>query len=220
MLARERERLQPLAGLQRGVTLGVEKVVKELHIQLVILDDEDGLGHRSTCLQPGRFPPAPDAGPTSRRPSLPRVVPRYPYFAVSRGDARGAGRTAFNMFLFCANWGLAMKLVLITALIGMGAVALTAQAQDLRAKASGSDAVGQSITVAKVTAGIADGTPWLTINAGLFCLPHGKYGWNSNLGKINVRGFEKPIRDELRKESFQLAKDPEFAFFRMTSLRI
>ena len=45
MLARQGERLQTLAGLQGLVALGVEQIMKELHVQLVILDDEDFLGH-------------------------------------------------------------------------------------------------------------------------------------------------------------------------------
>ena len=43
--ARQGERLQPLAGLQGLVALGVEQIMKELHVQLVILDNEDLLGH-------------------------------------------------------------------------------------------------------------------------------------------------------------------------------
>ena len=48
MLARERQRLQTLAGLQGLVALGVEQIMKELHVQLVILDDEDFLGGHIT----------------------------------------------------------------------------------------------------------------------------------------------------------------------------
>ena len=45
------ERLQALAGLQGLIALGVEQIMKKLHVQLVILDDEDFLGHPP----PGRF---------------------------------------------------------------------------------------------------------------------------------------------------------------------
>ena len=42
---RQGQRLQALPGLQRLVALGIEQIMKELHVQLVILDDEDFLGH-------------------------------------------------------------------------------------------------------------------------------------------------------------------------------
>ena len=45
LVARNGERLQPFAGLQGLVALGIEQIMKKLHVQLVILDDEDFLGH-------------------------------------------------------------------------------------------------------------------------------------------------------------------------------
>ena len=50
MGARQGERLQALAGLQGLIALGIEQIMKKLHVQLVILDDEDFLGHHHlTC---------------------------------------------------------------------------------------------------------------------------------------------------------------------------
>jgi hypothetical protein len=43
--ARQGQGLQPLSGLQGLVALGIERIMKKLHVQLVILDDEDFLGH-------------------------------------------------------------------------------------------------------------------------------------------------------------------------------
>ncbi len=40
---REIEHLETVAGLHRPIAVDVEKVVEELHVELVVLDDQDGL---------------------------------------------------------------------------------------------------------------------------------------------------------------------------------
>ena len=59
VLAGERQRAQPLAGLQSLVALGVQKVVEELHIELVILDDQ---GLFLVIISPATDPSAPLRG--------------------------------------------------------------------------------------------------------------------------------------------------------------
>src|ERR1039457_6052579 len=53
VLAREIERLDTVAGADGLVAMGFQKVVEELHIQLVVLHDQDGLRHfpRPICPQ-------------------------------------------------------------------------------------------------------------------------------------------------------------------------
>ena len=45
VFASQGQGLQALTGLQGLVALSIEQVMKQLHVQLVILDDEDFLGH-------------------------------------------------------------------------------------------------------------------------------------------------------------------------------
>jgi len=47
----EGESLKALAGLERHIALRVEQIMKKLHVQLVILDDQDLLGHLPTDSQ-------------------------------------------------------------------------------------------------------------------------------------------------------------------------
>ena len=63
MLAREIERLDAVARADGGVAVRLQQVVEELHIELVVLHDQDGLGHpRLTCPK-RKFP-------GSKRPEL------------------------------------------------------------------------------------------------------------------------------------------------------
>jgi S1-C subfamily serine protease len=80
------------------------------------------------------------------------------------------------------------------------------------AQSQASDPQKQPITVSKVTSNIVDGTPWLTVTSGIFNATIGKYGWNDGAGQLNVRAFEKPIRDELKREGYRIAKDPDSPF--------
>src|SRR5215217_4698082 len=64
--AGELERLDAVAGLQGGVAMRLEEVVEELHIELVVLDDENGFLH--------------DGCPAGPRASRARPSPR-PHFA-------------------------------------------------------------------------------------------------------------------------------------------
>jgi Cdc6-like AAA superfamily ATPase len=48
VLARHGERVQTLTRLQGFKALGVKQIMKQLHVQLVILDDEDFLRHRDS----------------------------------------------------------------------------------------------------------------------------------------------------------------------------
>src|SRR4051812_18548562 len=45
MLSSDRQSLQTFTGLQGFVALGIEQIMKKLHVQLVILDNEDLLSH-------------------------------------------------------------------------------------------------------------------------------------------------------------------------------
>src|SRR5690606_12249009 len=45
MLARQPERLYAIAGLQGGVAVRLEQVVEELHIELIVFDDENRFRH-------------------------------------------------------------------------------------------------------------------------------------------------------------------------------
>src|SRR5215204_4470377 len=64
--AGELERLDAVAGLQGGVAMRLEEVVEELHIELVVLDDENGFLH--------------DGCPAGPKASRARPSPR-PHFA-------------------------------------------------------------------------------------------------------------------------------------------
>src|SRR5216683_3188729 len=46
MLARELQRLHAVLGLQRIVTMRLQQVMEQLHIKVIVLDDENSLGHR------------------------------------------------------------------------------------------------------------------------------------------------------------------------------
>eukprot|EP01037_Dinobryon_pediforme_P014596 gene14597-14720_t len=56
VITRKRQGLQPLTGLQGLIALGVEQIMKQLHVQLVILDDEDFFGHIAFTLSNARWP--------------------------------------------------------------------------------------------------------------------------------------------------------------------
>src|SRR5262249_44259530 len=45
MLAGEVERLDAVAGTERLVAVRLQQIVEELHVELVVLHDQDGLGH-------------------------------------------------------------------------------------------------------------------------------------------------------------------------------
>ena len=47
------QRIHAVAGLQGAVAVGVEQIVEELHVELVVLHDQHGLGH---CRTSGRRP--------------------------------------------------------------------------------------------------------------------------------------------------------------------
>ena len=55
MLAGEIERFDTVTRADGVVAVGLQQIVKELHIELVVLHDEDGLGHpKPSCvLTPG-----------------------------------------------------------------------------------------------------------------------------------------------------------------------
>ena len=46
MLARDVQRLHAVLGLQDVVAMGVQQVVEELHVELIVLHDQNGLGFR------------------------------------------------------------------------------------------------------------------------------------------------------------------------------
>jgi len=45
VFARQFQRLQPVLGAKRVVSMSFEKIMKQLHVQLVILNDENFLRH-------------------------------------------------------------------------------------------------------------------------------------------------------------------------------
>src|SRR6266478_8548300 len=49
MLAGQRKRLDTVFGLQCTIAMGYEKIVEELHIEVVVLDDQHLLRYRSIC---------------------------------------------------------------------------------------------------------------------------------------------------------------------------
>ena len=54
MLAGERQRLHAVSRLQGLVAMRVEQVVEELHVEFVVLHDQNGLGHRPRSRRFGR----------------------------------------------------------------------------------------------------------------------------------------------------------------------
>ncbi len=47
MPAGELQRLQPVAGLDGGIAMRGEQIVEELHVELVVLHDQNGLAARA-----------------------------------------------------------------------------------------------------------------------------------------------------------------------------
>jgi hypothetical protein len=45
MLARKIERLDAVAGSDNVIAMRFQQIVEELHVQFVVLDDQDGLSH-------------------------------------------------------------------------------------------------------------------------------------------------------------------------------
>ena len=67
MLARDVERFHAVLGLQDVVAMGVQQIVEELHVELIVLHDQNGLGlgiHRLTL----RSAHAPNRGPACGPP--------------------------------------------------------------------------------------------------------------------------------------------------------
>ena len=54
MLAGEREGLDAVARLQRLIAMRLEQITKQLHVQLIVFDDENGFGHRAASGPVGR----------------------------------------------------------------------------------------------------------------------------------------------------------------------
>jgi hypothetical protein len=46
MLARNVERLHAILGLQNGIAMGVQQIMEELHVKLIVFHDQNGLGFR------------------------------------------------------------------------------------------------------------------------------------------------------------------------------
>ena len=56
MLAGKVHRIDPVAGADGLVAMGLQQIVEELHIELIVLHDQDSLGHSPPLL--GHFHPA------------------------------------------------------------------------------------------------------------------------------------------------------------------
>jgi hypothetical protein len=46
MLARKGKRFHAVPRLQGLIAVRVEQIMKQLHVQLIVLDDQNGFGHR------------------------------------------------------------------------------------------------------------------------------------------------------------------------------
>src|SRR6185437_4334853 len=58
VFAREVERLDAVPGSDRSVAMGLQEVVEELHVELVVFHDQDGFRHVSRPSSPRRLPAA------------------------------------------------------------------------------------------------------------------------------------------------------------------
>ena len=56
MLARKIHRVDPVAGADGLIAMRLQKIVEELHIELIVLHDQDSLGHSPPLL--GHLNPA------------------------------------------------------------------------------------------------------------------------------------------------------------------
>ena len=86
MLAGKVERLDAIARANGMVAVGFQQIVEELHIELVVLHDEDGLGHpKPSCVSER---PASPATPASIAPSM-RALNTFKLVPICYGKANG-----------------------------------------------------------------------------------------------------------------------------------
>src|SRR5579859_4030109 len=89
MLAREVKRLDAVARADRLVAVGLQEVVEELHIELIVLHNQDSLGH------PRSLAPAPSTPAAVRDRSLRRIRPSCATLApICYGKANTTSETA------------------------------------------------------------------------------------------------------------------------------
>ena len=74
-----------------------------------------------------------------------------------------------------------------------------------------------TLSVARITSSIPEGQKWGWLTAATIfgCFEAGRHldlVWGSGAGRINVRGFEQPAREELKKEGFLVAGDASDPF--------
>src|SRR6185437_2316799 len=67
VLAREVERFDAVARADRLVAVRLQQVMEELHVELVILDNQDGLWHSPPLTSPESFPKRTTASPGRAR---------------------------------------------------------------------------------------------------------------------------------------------------------
>src|SRR5688572_33151874 len=91
MLAREIERLDPVAGPDGLVAVRLQQVVEELHVELVVLHDQDGFGH----FGPSGYPHLAAPWPVTKDPPRPRRANGQnlskTLLAIRYGKANGDG---------------------------------------------------------------------------------------------------------------------------------
>ena len=92
MLAREVERFDAVARTDRVVAVGFQQIVEELHIELVVLHDQDGLGHPPLPLVPGPMRSAPWRGAPVAPPR--KLVPKC--YGKANHHAYGADDNALR----------------------------------------------------------------------------------------------------------------------------
>src|SRR3546814_17028278 len=89
MFPRDRQGLDAVARLQRPVAMGFQKVVEQLHIELVVLDDEHCLRHTTSSEHAGR-PKRPVRCPLQSRSEARSEERRVGKEGVSTCKARGS----------------------------------------------------------------------------------------------------------------------------------
>lgn len=65
----------------------------------------------------------------------------------------------------------------------------------------------KAVAVARIASTIPDGASWGTLRYQIGCIYSLDLAWNVGKTRINIRGFEQPIREELKREGLSVAGD-------------
>jgi S1-C subfamily serine protease len=82
------------------------------------------------------------------------------------------------------------------------------------AQAADDDHGSRSIEVTKFLSSIPAGTPWGSVQVGLLCATKMKLLWGVKGRTITLANLPQPARDELRREGYNVARDPTAPFSR------